>query len=89
MTLIAGLGVMMGALVVAPTLSFLVVLVLFEALAAMRFRADRRGGRPNQNDSRATYILTYMIVIPIVAIVAALIGLIVHCIMNPEFLHFG
>jgi small-conductance mechanosensitive channel len=89
MTLIAVLGVVMGAMIVVPALSFLVVLVLFEALAAIRFQANRRGGQPSGDDNPVNYIITYMIVIPIVAIVAALIGLFVHCLRTPDFLQFG
>ncbi len=84
MTLIAVIGVAMGLLVVAPGLSFLVVLVLFETLAAIRFRAYSRRGKQMSGCVQTAWILAFLIVIPIVAVVAALIGLFAYCTRESE-----
>jgi hypothetical protein len=84
MALIAALGAAMGLLVVAPGLSFLVVLILFETLAALRFRAYSRRGKQMSGCVQTAWLLAFLIVIPIVAGVAVLIGLFAYCTVNPN-----
>jgi hypothetical protein len=89
MALIAAVGVAMGLLIVAPGLSFLVVLILFETLAAIRFKAYRRRGKPMSGCVETAWVLTFLIVIPIMSVVAVLIGLFAYCSMNPGALRLG
>jgi hypothetical protein len=84
MTLIAVIGLAMGLLIVAPGLSFLVVLILFETLAALRFRAYARRGQPMSGCAQTAWILMFLIVTPILSVVAVLIGLFAYCTVNPD-----
>jgi hypothetical protein len=84
MILIAVIALAMGLLTAAPGLSLLVVLILFETLAVIRFRTYSRRGQPMSGCVQGAWILMFLIVTPILSIAAVLIGMFAYCSVNPH-----
>jgi hypothetical protein len=88
MALIAVIGVAIGIPIVEPDaigISYLLILIYFETLAALKFRAYRRRGEPMSGCAQAAWILSFLIVIPFLSIVAFIIGLFAYCaVLRPD-----
>ena len=88
MTLIAVIGLAIGIPIVNPEaigVSLLLILIYFETLAALKFRAYRRSGEPMSGCAQTVWILSFLIVIPFLSIVAFIIGLFAYCaVLRPD-----
>jgi hypothetical protein len=83
MIAIAVIGVTMGSMVVSPFVFVLVVFVLLEAVAAIRYRESRRR-KPMAAWVLAIWIFAFFVVIPIMSVVVAFTALYAYCAMNPN-----
>ena len=85
MIAIAAIAVTLGLMVVSPFVFVVAVFVLMEALAVVRFRESLRRG-PMPPWKQLLWVLAFLVVIPIVSIVSALVALYVYCSVNPNAL---
>lgn len=85
MITIAVIGVAMGTMILSPFVFIVVVFVLLEAVAVIRFRESRRR-KPMSGGVLAIWVLAFTVVIPIVSIVASLTALYIYCSVNPDAL---
>lgn len=85
MIAIAIIGVALGTMIASPFVFMIVVFVLMEGVAASRFRESRRR-KPMSSGAEALWILAFLVVIPIVSIVASVAALFVYCTVNPNSL---
>jgi hypothetical protein len=83
MIVIAVIGVLLGAMLVAPVVFILAVVVLFETVAISQFRESRRR-QPMSGCAEAIWLLMFLLVVPIVAVVAAVIALYAVCTVAPQ-----
>ena len=83
MILIAVIAGTMAAMVLSPFVFILAVLVLMEWVTAVRYREARRR-KPMSGWAELGWILGFLVVAPLVSIVASVVALSAYCTVNPN-----